>query len=178
LVGVINADSLLSFPDFRAHEKALQLLMQVGGRAGRKHSRGNVVIQTSMPNHFVLQVLQQNKYETLVERELEERQKFAYPPFYRLIKLVLKHRDYKTVEQAALRLKYLLNGEISAQILGPESPHVSRIRNFYIKEILIKINRNNPDLEAVKKTIRNKMNALGEEKVFRSVIVYADVDPG
>ncbi len=178
LVGVINADALLSFPDFRAHERALQLLLQVSGRAGRKHSRGKVVIQTSMPNHFVLQALQQHKYEALLERDLEERQKFAYPPFYRLIKLVLKHRDYKIVEQAALRLKYLLNGEINAQILGPESPHVSRIRNFYIKEILIKINRNNSDLEAVKKSIRQKMNALGEEKVFRSVIVYADVDPG
>ncbi|MDP3929386.1 MAG: primosomal protein N' [Bacteroidota bacterium] len=178
LVGVINADGLLSFPDFRAHERALQLLLQVSGRAGRKHSRGRVVIQTSMPNHFVLQALQQNKYEALLERDLEERQKFAYPPFYRLIKLVLKHRDYKTVEQAALRLKYLLNGEITAIMLGPESPHVSRIRNFYIKEILIKINRNNPDLEAIKKTIRTKMNVLGEEKIFRSVIVFADVDPG
>lgn len=178
LVGVINADGLLSFPDFRAHERALQLLLQVSGRAGRKHNRGRVVIQTSMPNHFVLQALQQNKYDALLERDLEERQKFAYPPFYRLIKLVLKHRDYKTVEQAANKLKQLLHGEINAIILGPESPHVSRIRNLYIKEILIKINRVNPDLDGLKRNIRSKMNLLGEDKIFRSVIVYADVDPG
>jgi primosomal protein N' (replication factor Y) len=178
LVGVINADSLLSFPDFRAHERALQLLMQVSGRAGRKHNRGRVVIQTSMPNHFVLQALQENKYDALLERDLEERQKFAYPPFYRLIKLVLKHRDYKTVDQAANKLKQLLQGEINAIILGPESPHVSRIRNLYIKEILIKINKANPDLDGLKRNIRSKMNLLGDDKVFRSVIVYADVDPG
>ncbi|MCG9881679.1 MAG: primosomal protein N' [Bacteroidia bacterium] len=178
LVGVINADSLLGFPDFRAHEKALQLLIQVSGRAGRKHKRGRVVIQTTMPNHFVLQVLQQNKYQALLDRDLEERQKFAYPPFYRLIKIVLKHRDYKTVDQASLKLKYLLNGEINAMILGPESPHVSRIRNFYIKEILLKINRTAADLDGIKRLVRTKINMLSEEKVFRSVVVYADVDPG
>lgn len=178
LVGVVNADGLLGFPDFRAHERALQLLIQVSGRAGRKHKRGRVVIQTTMPNHFVLQVLQQDKYFALLERELEERQKFAYPPFYRLIKLVLKHRDYKTVEQAANKLKQLLQGEINAIILGPESPHVSRIRNLYIKEILLKVNRANPDLDAIKRLVRTKMNALHEDKIFRSVMVYADVDPG
>lgn len=178
LVGVVNADGLLGFPDFRAHERALQLLIQVSGRAGRKHKRGRVVIQTTMPNHFVLQVLQQDKYFALLERELEERQKFAYPPFYRLIKLVLKHRDYKTVEQAANKLKQLLQGEINAVILGPESPHVSRIRNLYIKEILLKVNRTNPDLDAIKRLVRTKMNALHEDKIFRSVMVYADVDPG
>jgi primosomal protein N' (replication factor Y) len=122
--------------------------------------------------------LQENKYDALLERDLEERQKFAYPPFYRLIKLVLKHRDYKTVDQAANKLKQLLQGEINAIILGPESPHVSRIRNLYIKEILIKINKANPDLDGLKRNIRSKMNLLGDDKVFRSVIVYADVDPG
>jgi primosomal protein N' (replication factor Y) (superfamily II helicase) len=178
LVGVINADSLLSFPDFRAHERAMQMLLQVSGRAGRKHKQGRVVIQTSMPNHFVLQALLHQQYNALMERELEDRQKFAYPPFYRLIKLVLKHKDYKTVEQAALRLKYLMTGNVNAVMLGPESPHVSKIRNYYIKEILIKINRNNPELEAVKQAIRKAMTELNTDKIYRSVIVYADVDPG
>ncbi|MDZ4667900.1 MAG: primosomal protein N' [bacterium] len=178
LVGVINADGLLSFPDFRAHERAMQLLLQVGGRAGRKHQKGRVIIQTSMPNHFVLQALLQNQYEVLLERELEERKNFGYPPYFRLIKLVLKSKDYKTVEQAALRLKYLLTGKVEGAIIGPESPYVSKIRNFYIKEILIKINRKSPNLEQSKLHIKQAMNELNTEKVFRSVIVYADVDPG
>ncbi len=178
LVGVINADSLLSFPDFRAHERAMQLLMQVGGRAGRKHQQGKVIIQTSMPNHFVLQALLHGQYESLMERELEDRQKFGYPPFFRMIKIVLKSKEYKTVEQAALRLKYLMQGNVKATLLGPESPHVSKIRNFYIKEILIKISRKNPDLDAVKIAIRKATTELNTEKEFRSVIVYADVDPG
>ncbi len=177
LVGVINADSLLSFPDFRAHERAIQLLMQVGGRAGRKHQQGRVIIQTSMPNHFVLQALLMNQYEALLERELEERQKFAYPPFYRLIKVVLKHKDYKITEQAALRLKYLMQGNVKATLLGPESPYVSKIRNFYIKEILVKVSRQNPDLESIKSAIRKSFLELSTDKIFRSVIVFADVDP-
>ncbi|OYU95283.1 MAG: primosomal protein N' [Bacteroidetes bacterium B1(2017)] len=178
LVGVINADSLLSFPDFRAHERAMQLLMQVSGRAGRKHKQGKVIIQTSMPNHFVLQALLNKQYEALMERELEERQKFAYPPFFRIIKVVLKHKDFKVVEQAALRLKYLMQGNVKATMLGPESPYVSKIRNFYIKEILVKISRTNPELESIKQAIKKAMADLGQEKVFRSVIVFADVDPG
>jgi primosomal protein N' (replication factor Y) len=178
LVGVINADGLLSFPDFRAHERAMQLLIQVGGRAGRKHSKGRVIIQTSMPNHFVLQALLQNQYMALLEREMEEREKFAYPPFYRLIKLVLKSKDYKTVEQAALRLKYLLTGKVDGNIIGPESPHVSKIRNFHIKEILVKISRKSPSLEQSKINIKQSISELATEKQFRSVIVYADVDPG
>jgi primosomal protein N' (replication factor Y) len=178
LVGVINADGLLSFPDFRAHERAMQLLIQVGGRAGRKHSKGRVIIQTSMPNHFVLQALLQNQYMALLEREMGERENFAYPPFYRLIKLVLKSKDYKVVEQAALRLKYLLTGKVDGSLIGPESPYVSKIRNFYIKEILIKISRKSPSLEQSKLHIKQAISELATEKVFRSVIVYADVDPG
>lgn len=178
LVGVINADSLLSFPDFRAHERAMQLLLQVSGRAGRKHRQGRVVIQTSMPNHFVLQALIRGQYDALIEREMEDRQKFAYPPFFRLIKVVLKHKDYKLLEQASLRLKYLMTGAVKATLLGPESPYVSKIRNWYIKEILIKVNRNSPDLESVKLEIKKAMNELNTEKNFRAVVVYADVDPG
>jgi primosomal protein N' (replication factor Y) len=107
-----------------------------------------------------------------------ERESFAYPPFYRLIKLVLKSKDYKVVEQAALRLKYLLTGKVDGSLIGPESPYVSKIRNFYIKEILIKISRKSPSLEQSKLNIKQAISDLATEKVFRSVIVYADVDPG
>ncbi len=177
LVGVINADLLLAFPDFRAHERAYQLLLQVSGRAGRKHQQGRVIIQSSTPNHFVLQAVLLHQYEALLERELDERQKFAYPPYFRLIKMVLKHKDYKTVEQAANQLKNLLMYQSQIILLGPESPHVGRIRNQYLKEILIKINRKNPELELIKQHIKKSMEKLNEDKTFRSVYVYADVDP-
>ncbi|MDP1727846.1 MAG: primosomal protein N' [Bacteroidota bacterium] len=177
LVGVINADLLLAFPDFRAHERAYQLLLQVSGRAGRKHQQGRVIIQSSTPNHFVLQAVLLHQYEALLERELDERQKFAYPPYFRLIKIVLKHKDYKTVEQAANQLKNLLLRQNQIILLGPESPHVGRIRNQYLKEILIKINRKNPELELLKQHIRKSMEHLNEDKIYRSVYVYADVDP-
>lgn len=177
LVGVINADQLLTFPDFRAHERAFQLLLQVSGRAGRKHSQGKVIIQSSMPNHFVLQAVLQHQYEALLERELQERRKFAYPPFFRLIKIVLKHKDYKTVEQASIVLKKLFSKQEHILLLGPESPHVGRIRNQYIKEILIKINRNHTELDLIKQQIKINIQSLNEDKVLRSVYVYADVDP-
>ena len=177
LVGVINADSLLQFPDFRAHERAMQMLLQVSGRAGRKHGQGEVIIQTTMPNHYVLQLLQQHKYEPLLERELEERQKFAYPPFFRLIKLVVKHREYRIAEEASQKLKNLLDQEVQAIIMGPSSPYVSKIRNFYIKEILLKVNRNSPHLPALKLQVKKCIKKLQEDKIFKTAIVYADVDP-
>ena len=177
LVGVINADALLAFPDFRAHERAFQLLLQVSGRAGRKHQQGKVIIQSSTPNHFVLQAVIHHQYEALLERELDERQKYAYPPYFRLIKIILKHKDYQLVDRAAAHLKeiFLQKGKII--LLGPESPHVGRIRNQYLKEMLIKIKRNDSDLVAVKQHIARSMELLKEDKLFRSVTVYADVDP-
>ncbi len=178
LVGVINADSLLQFPDFRAHERAMQLLMQVSGRAGRKHKQGKVIVQTSLPNHYVLQLLKQHQYLPLLEKELEDREKFAYPPFYRLIKLVIKHKDYKVAEHAASRLRNIVEPQISGIIMGPASPYVGKIRNYYIKEILVKLHRQAPNLAGTKQIIKQAIKQVYEDKSLRGLIIFADVDPG
>ncbi len=178
LVGIINADALLQFPDFRAHERAMQLLMQVSGRAGRKHKQGKVIVQTTLPNHYVLQLLKQHQYLPLLEKEMEDREKFAYPPFFRLIKLVVKHREYNMTEYAANKLRNLLEPNLQAMMMGPASPYVSKIRNYYIKEILIKINRQSNNLLQSKTLIKSALKQLYEDKSLRGLIAFADVDPG
>jgi primosomal protein N' (replication factor Y) len=177
VVGIINADQLLFFPDFRAHERAYQLLTQVSGRAGRKNKQGKVIIQTSVPQHHVIQEVLQQRYEYLFVNELEERKKFLYPPFFRLIRLVVKHKDYNTAHEASQHLRDLLYKRLGEHIIGPESPHVSRIRNQYIKEMLIKIDRNATYLQDVKKFIRDQVLQTQSTDAFKRVIIYADADP-
>jgi primosomal protein N' (replication factor Y) len=177
IVGVINADQLLFFPDFRANERAYQMLTQVGGRAGRKNKKGKVIIQTSVPNHHVIQEVLHQRYEYLYVNELEERKSFLYPPFFRLIKLVVKHKDYKTAQEASQFLRDLLHKRLGEHIIGPESPHVSRIRNQYIKEMLIKVDRNATYLQELKRFIREQITQTQTTDAFKRVIIYADVDP-
>jgi len=177
LVGIINADQILHFPDFRANEKAFQLLSQVSGRSGRKHKKGKVIIQTSLTKHDIILATIEGNYELVFEKEMEERKSFAYPPFYRIIRLTLKNRDYKTVEQAAFKLRSELNLLLKDCVLGPESPFVSRIRNLYIKEMLIKIDKSNNTLAYIKQFITQSIAKIHEDKLYRNVIIYADVDP-
>jgi primosomal protein N' (replication factor Y) len=177
VVGIINADQLLFFPDFRAHERAYQLLTQVSGRAGRKNKKGTVIIQTSVPNHHVIQEVLNQRYEFLYVNEMEERKSFQYPPFFRLIKLVVKHKDYKTAHEASQFLRDLLYKRLGEQIIGPESPHVSRIRNQYIKEMLIKADRNTPHLHTLKQFIREQVFQTHSNDAFKRVTIFADVDP-
>jgi primosomal protein N' (replication factor Y) (superfamily II helicase) len=177
VVGIINADQLLFFPDFRAHERAYQLLTQVSGRAGRKHKQGKVIIQTGVPNHHVIQEVIHQRYEYLYVNETEERKSFQYPPFFRLIKIVVKHKDYKLTHEAAQHLRDLLYKRLGEQIIGPESPFVSRIRNQYIKEMLIKVDRNAAYLGELKKFIREQVFKTQSETAFKRVVIYADVDP-
>ncbi len=176
LVGIINADQLLYFPDFRANERAFQLILQVSGRGGRKHKRGKVVIQTSSPDHPVIHSIIENDYEGLYLREMQERQRFAYPPFYRLIKICIKHKDVKVAENAAYHLRNMLAPTIKENLLGPESPYVSKIRNYFIKELLVKVERTNTRLPTIKNFIKQHMQKLLEMKEFKNAIVFADVD--
>jgi len=176
LVGVINADQLLYFPDFRANERAYQLLSQVSGRAGRKGRRGKVIIQTNSPNHHVIEDVIKQDYENLYQSEMAERSKYSYPPKHRIIKLVIKHKEYKTADSAAYQLVQLVGDMFGDNLIGPASPHVSKIRNYYIKEILIKIDRNNKMAGQLKFFIRQQMQKLQEQKAYRSVILFADVD--
>ncbi len=177
VVGIINADQLLFFPEFRANEKAYQMLTQVSGRAGRKNKQGKVIIQTGVPNHHVIQEVINQRYELLYVNEIEERKSFQYPPFYRLIKIVVKHKDYKTTHEAAQHLRDLLYKRLGEHIIGPESPFVSRIRNQYIKEMLIKVDRNATYLQDLKKFIREQIFKTQSTDSFKRVVIFADVDP-
>lgn len=177
VVGIINADQLLYFPDFRANERAFQLISQVSGRAGRKNRQGRVIIQTSSPEHRVIQQVIHHEYAQLYADECEARRQFQYPPFFRLIKLVIKHKDYSVATGAAFELKQHLETRLGDRLLGPESPYVSRIRNLYLKEILIKIDRNSAHLHDIKQFIRKSIVQTLENTAFRRAMIYADVDP-
>jgi primosomal protein N' (replication factor Y) len=177
VVGVINADQLLYFPDFRAYERAFQLLTQVSGRAGRKKKQGKVVIQTSVPNHHVIQEVIHHRYDALYANTIEERKTFFYPPFSRLIKLVIKHKDLKTARDAGFDLYQFLYKRLGEHMIGPEAPHVSRIKNYYIQEILIKIDRESQYLNASKQFIRDGIKYVLQKDAFKQAYIYADVDP-
>ncbi|GAB1448458.1 primosomal protein N' [Bacteroidota bacterium] len=177
LVGIINADQLLYFPDFRAHERSYQLISQVAGRAGRKHKQGRVIIQTNSPNHPVIKHILDQSYEALYESECLERENFHYPPYFRIIRISVRHKDVRMAQEAAWRLRSRLEKTFGENILGPESPHVSKIRNYYIRELIVKIHRNNASLQQYKNFIRQQMQQVMEHPDFKRVIFAVDVDP-
>jgi primosomal protein N' (replication factor Y) len=176
-VGIINADTMMSFPDFRAHERAFQLMAQVAGRAGRKHKQGKVIIQTSQAAHFLIKQVLDNNYDALFEQQLNERQQFKYPPFYRLINITIKHKDKYLLDEAAANFASILKAQLSNRVLGPEYPAVSRINNYYLKNILIKIEK---ELSAatVKKEILKHIITLRQTELYKQVRIALDVDPG
>jgi len=172
LVGILNADNMLNFPDFRAHERSFQLMLQVSGRAGRTDKRGKVLIQTYNPYHKILQQVSTNDYIAMFKEQLEERYNYKYPPFYRLIKITLKHRDYNKVNLAADWLAKALVQLFKNNVLGPEFPPVSRIRNQYHKNILIKIPQGQhlgKTKEAIKR-VETTFNAIGDFKAVRLIM--------
>lgn len=176
LVGIMDADNMLNFPDFRAHERSYQLMAQVSGRAGRKNSRGMVIIQTSDHNHTVIKRVIQNDYSAMYHDQLEERRKFRYPPFSRLVEITLKHRDREFLDTVASRLAALLRNTIQEKILGPEYPLVSRVRNLYQKRILVKIEKGKM-LPGVKHQIIASIQEVNDNPEFRTVHFTVDVDP-
>jgi primosomal protein N' (replication factor Y) len=175
LVGVLNADLLINFPDFRSHERSFQLLQQVSGRSGRGDVRGQVLIQSFNPNYNVLQQVSTNDYHKMFEEQTYQRRIYKYPPYYRLIKITLKHKDYIRVNEGADWLKTALYQVFKDHVLGPEFPPVPRIRNLFHKNILIKI----PNEQSIKKTklILSKIRkSFLSTKAFRSVRVVVNVD--
>ena len=176
LVGVIQADALLYYPDFRAHERAFQILTQVAGRAGRTAGKSKVMIQSYSPSHPVLQQVVNNNYAALFEKELNERRTFDYPPFYRVIRLTIKARDYSRVDQAAQWLGQLLHQQLDVPILGPVDPIVPRIRNLYLKQLMIKFPARGAR-QTVKGVIVRSLKSFEAVGAFRSVKVNIDVDP-
>jgi primosomal protein N' (replication factor Y) len=177
VVGILNADNLINFPDFRAHERAYQLISQVSGRAGRKHNRGKVVVQTSDPEHPLIELIQKQDYLAAFHAQMEERKLFRYPPYFRLIKLVVKHKNPGNVNRVAGQLGEKLRQNNALVVLGPEFPLVSRIQLWYQKEIWIKIDRK-LDLDAVKRFILQKVQEVKHLKENSSSLVNIDVDPG
>ena len=176
LVGVLNADAMLSYPDFRAHERSFQLMSQVSGRAGRRGGQGKVVIQTYEPTHSVLQDVLRNDYKALYDRQMVFRQQFKYPPFYRIILIKLKHADLTKLNPAADTLASELRTVFGQNLLGPEFPVVTRVRNQFIKQMLIKFKREYNSRE-VKKLISAKIEHFRENYDFKSVVIQIDVDP-
>ncbi len=177
LVGVLGADQLTKFPDFRSGERAFQLLTQVAGRAGRKYKRGSVLIQAFDPKHPVLLEVLRGDFRGFAERELKERREFHYPPFYRLINIELRHKDPKVVHEAAAQYGKMLRQKLGERVLGPVQPNIARIRGYYAQDIMLKLEKSAPLLSDSKALIRHSTEILTGKPGFGQVQVVVDVDP-
>lgn len=176
LVGILNADSILNMPDFRAFERGFQLMTQVAGRAGRSAKRGSVIIQTSSPQHSVIANVLAHDYQSLFASQIDERQRFKYPPFYRLIRISIKHKDQPIVDSASASLVEGLRNVFGDRILGPEYPPINRIQNLFIKNILIKIEKSASFAQA-KDLIAKYIDIVRTTKQFKSINIIINVDP-
>ncbi len=176
LVGILNADNMLNFPDFRAHERAYQLMAQVSGRAGRKNKRGLVVLQTSQPEHTVIGQVIRNDYAAMYKLQTEERKQFKYPPYFRMIQVTLRHKDVHVLQQAAFTLAGQLRAIFGSRVLGPIDPVVSRIQNLFIKQIILKI-ENEASPAKAKEMLQHASDELLTQSRFKAVRIGLDVDP-
>ncbi|SDC44609.1 replication restart helicase PriA [Niabella drilacis] len=177
LVGIVDADGILSFADFRVNERAFQLMEQVSGRAGRKHGTGSVLIQTTQPEHPVLLRVQQHEYRALFDDELPKREQFGYPPYTRLIRLTFKNKIRDVVRDAATWFTTGLQDRYGNYITGPSEPLINKVRNQYLMELLLKLPRSTRLIEQCKKDVLYHVALLHQEKRYRSVVVIPDVDP-
>jgi primosomal protein N' (replication factor Y) len=177
LVSVLNADQLMAFPDFRAIERAYQLMAQVSGRAGRKNRRGEVIIQTSQPGNPLFQFVMEHNYNGLYNYELPQRQKFFYPPYSRLIRITLKHKDQKLLDEASHYFATLLKRQLHNRVMGPAEPMIARIKSNYLADILIKMEKQSKELSLAKKHIALCKEGLSLHKTYKTVYVEVDVDP-
>ncbi|MBC8767895.1 primosomal protein N' [Arenibacter sp. BSSL-BM3] len=175
LVGIMNADSLLNFPDFRAHERSFQLLTQVAGRAGRTKKRGKVIIQSYNPNHRILQQVTTSDYDGMFMEQIYEREQYKYPPINRIIKITFKHKDYNKLNEASEWFAKSLKNIFGENVLGPEYPPVARIRNQYIKNVIIKIG-GNFSLVKTKNSIKRIEKSFNAISYYRGVRVIYNVD--
>ncbi|HLO89549.1 MAG TPA: primosomal protein N' [Lentimicrobium sp.] len=176
LVGVLNADGLISYPDFRALERSFQMLAQVSGRAGRKAKQGLVMIQTFNPAHPIHKWVIDNDYEAMYQQVLLDRYKFSYPPYVRLISISLRHKEEKILDKAAAKLAELLKPHFGKMMLGPEYPNVSRVKNFYLKNLLLKISKGQKGQD-LKVEAGKQIELFKQLQDFKSVRVVIDVDP-
>jgi len=175
LVGIMNADNMLYHPDFRAFERSFQMMTQVSGRAGRAEKRGKVIIQTYNVNHNIIQQVTNNDYIAMYKEQLYERLIYKYPPYFRLIKLTLKHKDFEKLKEGSLWLYQVLSQHLQIPVLGPEEPGINRIRNEYIRTIMVKIPQDGA-LVSTKKTIQKILNSFEAVAQFRAIKITLNVD--
>ena len=177
IVGILNADTMINFPDFRSHERAFDMLEQVSGRAGRAHKQGQVIIQTSKPDHDVIKYVQAHDYEGFYNHELADRKKFGYPPFTKVINIYLKHRDDATAGELAVRYSGLLRQVFGTRVLGPMTPLVARVQNLYIRQVTLKMETaaSMSKVKGILRTLYEQM--LAADARMKSIRLYYDVDP-
>lgn len=176
MVGVINADTLLNFPDFRSNERAFNMLEQVSGRAGRRQEAGKVIIQTTKPDDPVLQFVTRHDYQGFFNSEIQERHRYAYPPFTKVINIYIKHRDAMSADMGAVILAKALRNHFGDRVLGPEKPFVSRVATWYIQSIMLKIEAG-ASMKKVKALLRSIEASVAEHPQIKTSIIYYDVDP-
>ena len=176
VVGILNADTMLNYPDFRAYERAFQLMAQVAGRAGRKNSRGRVILQTKSPDHPIIPQVIANDYEAMAGGQLAERQMFRYPPYYRLVYVYLKNRNETLLDLMAQTMAGKLRAVFGGRVLGPDKPPVARVQTLFIRKIVLKIETDAPMARARELLVRVQKEMVAEDR-FKSLIVYYDVDP-
>lgn len=176
VVGILNADNMLNFPDFRAHERSFQLMEQVSGRAGRRQKQGKVIIQTSDPSNRIIKLLLRHDYKTMFRLQMDERKAFNYPPFSRIIKIILKHKDRSQLNYFAEILASDLKKQFGKRVLGPEFPVISRIQQWYLKTIILKLERERP-LAPAKQIILEAISGIERLEKASSLKISVDVDP-
>ncbi|MFM6983156.1 MAG: primosomal protein N' [Chitinophagaceae bacterium] len=176
LCAVVNADQLLNFPDFRSYERTFQLLTQLAGRAGRHEKEGIMIIQTRQPEHPVLQLISEHDYKGFYNMQIEERKLFAYSPFSRMIKLTLKHKSQEELQSAAAKFAFLLKNQLGARVLGPETPFITRIKNLYIRNILIKMDADKDAPKTIKDFIVKTFDYIVFQDNIKGLQMHADVD--
>ncbi|MBS1592737.1 MAG: primosomal protein N' [Bacteroidetes bacterium] len=177
LVGIVNADHALYFPGFRSNERAFQVMMQVGGRAGRKQKQGKVIIQTSNPQHRIIKQVVEHDFASFYRAEMQERQQFHYPPYSRMVHITLRHKEVAMVEKAVLFLANNLRKKQIGETLGPTTPLISKVRNYYLRDIIIKTDHRTNDLQTFKLAIKDCLDMLRADKELKSVWISVDVDP-
>ncbi|MEQ8812679.1 MAG: primosomal protein N', partial [Imperialibacter sp.] len=178
LVGILDIDRIIHFPDFRSHERAFQMMTQVSGRAGRRSNNGKVIIQTNNPEQPVFHLVRTNDYKRFYQMEIMERESFHYPPFVRMIRVLFRNQDKQLVwETANHYLKSIQSSLGGHRILGPQEPLIARIRNQYHQEITIKLEKGGISIPKAKEFLTQKMEELQQDKIFRQTSVIFDVDP-
>ena len=176
VVGILNADLMLSYPDFRAYERAFQLMAQVAGRAGRKNKRGLVLLQTSDVKHPIIDQVRRNDYEGMVEMQLAERQMFRYPPYYRMVYVYLKNRNASLLDQMAQTMATKLRLIFGDRVMGPDRPPVARVQKLFIRKIMLKFEMTINPLRIRELLLKAQQDLISDDK-FKTLAVYYDVDP-